>query len=620
MMKLKNFFFTGALAAVAVGLPSCSSEDFAGQQTRKVPMTVTIAKGDENTRAQLLPDGGDLSCVWQSGDVLTVATDGKAIGTLRCKLSAGETAATATFSGEVEIAGDGEREFSFFYFGKEIPAADGETREFSLAQQEGTLASLNGKDFLSATKAVTVNEENVIAETVAMERHTTFGRFHLSLPDGVAYNGEAITVTGTKVPTMATVTMANAVTFSGDGSIVTHADTNGDFYLTMLPNPKEGMTTDLTFSTEIDGTTYTATLGDHTWKAGEYVRTDNGDGTYGGIAVEFTAGQSGDEDLTGPVFEVNGKKFRFLKANLAYNVDNKEWYLLDEQWSFLCKKGWAYANGSYYGPKESDIDLFGFGCTGLYFSYYNSVLHTPTQFDEQINAPEYFIQKTLYAGQSIDGKQQGYYYPTQNATCNEGYTGSNLQPHGIQDFTMDWGTAYGRQVNNSGHYYTLLSDEWSALQQKYFMCGATITDIANPNNGNKKGLYGCMLLNVTNKAEATALLKQYGATVSSSLSDNLSFTGTNYQYFNYDYVKLTQAQFKELEKAGAVVFLPEAGHTAVSTSYTRTDGYYWTATAGQAYTATIFRFDGNSSPKVFKLDSQSSRIFGCAVRLVKEVK
>ena len=123
MMKLKNFFFTGALTAVAVGLPSCSSEDFAGQQTRKVPMTVTIAKGDENTRAQLLPDGGDLSCVWQSGDVLTVATGGKAIGTLRCKLPEGETAATATFSGDVEIAGDGEREFSFFYFGKEIPAA-----------------------------------------------------------------------------------------------------------------------------------------------------------------------------------------------------------------------------------------------------------------------------------------------------------------------------------------------------------------------------------------------------------------------------------------------------------------------------------------------------------------
>lgn len=100
-MKLKNFFFTGALAALAVGLPSCSSDDFAGPQSRKVPMTVTIQKSDDNTRAQLLPDGGDLSCVWQSGDVLTVATGGKAIGTLRCKLPEGETAATATFSGDV---------------------------------------------------------------------------------------------------------------------------------------------------------------------------------------------------------------------------------------------------------------------------------------------------------------------------------------------------------------------------------------------------------------------------------------------------------------------------------------------------------------------------------------
>ena len=73
MMKLKNFFFTGALAALAVGLPSCSSDDFGAPLSRKVPMSVTIQKSDDNTRAQLLPDGGDLSCVWQSGDVLTAA-------------------------------------------------------------------------------------------------------------------------------------------------------------------------------------------------------------------------------------------------------------------------------------------------------------------------------------------------------------------------------------------------------------------------------------------------------------------------------------------------------------------------------------------------------------------
>ena len=186
---------------------------------------------------------------------------------------------------------------------------------------------------------------------------------------------------------------------------------------------------------------------------------------------------------------------------------------------------------------------------------------------------------------------------------------------------MDWGTAYGQQENNGGNYYTLLSSDWSDLQSKYFMTGATITDIANPNNSNKAGLYGCMILDATNKTEASALLKEYGATVSTKLSDNLSFTGTNYQYFDYTYVKLTSEQFKALEAAGKVVFLPEAGHTAVTTnSYTKTDGYYWTATAGQAYTSTIFRFDGNETPKVFKLDTQSSRMFGCAVRLVKEVK
>lgn len=162
------------------------------------------------------------------------------------------------------------------------------------------------------------------------------------------------------------------------------------------------------------------------------------------------------------------------------------------------------------------------------------------------------------------------------------------------------------------------------------MCGVTITEIKNPANTSAgNNIYGCLIFPITGEgnnsteinndklAKVKNLLSGKYTYLSTSLTTNLSFTGTNYKYFNYSWLKMTVEQFKTLEKYG-VVFLPEAGHRAAD-SLTKTDGYYWTSTNGQSNTAVIFKFDGDILPKVFKLDSQSNRSFGCAVRLVKEV-
>lgn len=617
----KPTIYISAFCMVA-GMSSCSSDATmpgATGETRSVDMQVTVSKSADMSRAVIGENGGDLDCRWTNGDRIVVSSaDGTKLGIL--SLTSGEGESVGTFEGKIEVTGEGTATYNFLYFGTATDIESiGSTVALDYSSQEGTLAGLPANDFFSASANVSIAYEIATAESVVLERATAFGRFNLQF-EGADWSGGTVTVSGSGLNNLLNVKLNGNIstTASSETATITVDNATADLWLTILPGE-----TDLTFTTTIGEKTYTGTLPSRTWKAGEYVRSENADGTFGGVTVEMTTTPDPipePGDAVGPVFEVNGKKFRFTKANLAYNVNEKRWYLLDEQWSFLCKKGWAYANGSYVGTKESDIDLYGFGCTGLHFSYYNDRLQTPTQFEEDINAPEYFIQKILYSGQSINATDQGRYYPTQNATCNQGYTGGNLE-FGIQGMAMDWGTAYGQQENNGGNYYTLLSSDWSDLQSKYFMTGATITDIANPNNSNKAGLYGCMILDATNKTEASALLKEYGATVSTKLSDNLSFTGTNYQYFDYTYVKLTSEQFKALEAAGKVVFLPEAGHTAVTTnSYTKTDGYYWTATAGQAYTSTIFRFDGNETPKVFKLDTQSSRMFGCAVRLVKEVK
>ena len=127
-----------------------------------------------------------------------------------------------------------------------------------------------------------------------------------------------------------------------------------------------------------------------------------------------------------------------------------------------------------------------------------------------------------------------------------------------------------------------------------------------------------MILKAANLTDAKAVLKQYGATVSSSLS-TLNLNGSTNSRFDYTYVKITKAQFEEMEKAGEVVFLPEAGHSSVTPgSPTKGDGYYWTATAGQQWNSYLLRFDGEGN-KIFKMES-ITRLTGSSVRLVKEIK
>ncbi len=633
--------FSGLVVTVAslAAVTACQSDSDmpSGSSTgsgHDVVLTVNITKDLGDTSRSLLSEAdGNLACTWIAGDRIAVAdTEGSFKGIL--DLVGGENSAEGRFEGTLSDMTDGSADLVFTYLGNSTVLSETETSyTLSYGSQDGTIGSLSNLDILNATvRGVTVAGTQAEINGVELNRRVAFGRFAIILPEGV--EAASVTVSGANIATEATVGLDGSVTFNNEAAtereitVGLPADGSGDIYMTVLPTGEITPAFTVTVGEGEDATVYTATLPARTWKEGEYVRSsstgDDGATSFGGVAVELVKVTPEEpaptvDDTVGPTFEVGGRKFKFTKSNLAYNVGEKRWYLLDEQWSFLCKKGWAYANGKYYGAKETDIDLFGFGCTGLFFSYFNDRIDNGVgkQYDEQINAPEYFIEKQLYAGQSVNGTQQGYKYPTQNATCNEGYVGSNLE-FGIQGFTMDWGVAYGQQVDPSGNYFTLKSSEWSDIVANYYMCGATITDIKNPST-NKNGVYGCLILGVKEVAEAKALLAEYGATV--TLSSKPTFAGTNYQYFDYSKVKMTAEQFKTLEAAGKAVFLPEAGHTSVTVnSYTKTDGYYWTATAGQAYTSTIFRFDGDSSPKVFKLDSQSSRIFGCSVRLVKEVK
>lgn len=570
-------------------------------------MTVNISRGGNSTRSLLKEENGSLQCTWEANDlVLVTDQSGNKLGILELKSGVGEE--SATFSGDISTTASGNTKLNFLYVG---PKSEQDLNDLSnpveidYSTQTGTLDWLSENDFFTASQEVSINGSVVNVESLSLSRKVAFGKFELKFPAGVTYGGETITISGTGINTSASVALTDGEgTFNTSGSItITRPEniTSSEFYVAVFPG-----TITPNFSVEVGGKTYSCPLAERTWTASEFVRKNNGDGTYSGIVLTMEEEKSAD-DTVGPIFEINNRKFRFTKANLAYNIENKEWYLLEEQYSYLHKTGWALANGTWSLPKgykkNTDIDLFGFGCTGL---IYDGVSKTT-------NAPEYWHQKTLYAGQSINPTAEGYYYPTQETKVNEGYTGSNLV-NGISETVFDWGTAYERQASVSGNYFTLNEGDWREIAKNYFMYGATITDIKMADG--KTDLYGCLIFNAKDFDGVKSIL---GDLAPKTTISKLEFKAgdSNNNKFECNTIKLTTSQFKALESTGNIVFLPAAGHRAQE-STTKTDGYYWTATAGQAWTSTIFIFDAGKE-KYFWLSSSKTRMFGCSVRLVKEI-
>lgn len=646
-----NKKYAYAFAALMLGLTACSNEDLTAPAENQVAgktvhVTLTVNRPSDNTRTVVdeNPDGRSLYSHWVSGDKLLVVNSGNVnVGELEIESIDSDDASKAVFSGNATL--NTTDKYTLVYLGgsndnrgayatwtngtgisNPVATPDSETG-FTVS---GDLADLCRADLMKKDDVqFLISGENAYpTENVTLGAVNAMAHFTLTSIPGVLDNEAVLTVN------------------YGD---VTHKISNitSELY---LPMPTGSYI--LSFSLVNGNDSYTASINDGnsvTVTPLYYVDTDIATGNGKGIPVELAKvvapeppyDPANDPDLVGNMFEVNGKKFRFTKGNLKYTVDTGEWSLMDHQYDFICKAGWTTSDGKWQKTKEPVIDLYGYGATGLY----------DIESDQTANAPTFW---KLTSDQTYT--LAAYYYPTQETEWNEGYIGSYLE-YGIKFTNFDWGKAYYLYKNGEAYptaskpytsydwaidpshktgdpealrYFTLSSNDWEKLQAKYFMCGVTITGITNPvNTTAKNNIYGCLIFPITGEganivevnkdklAKVKALLEGHYTYLSTSLTTNLNFTGKNYQYFNYSWLKITKEHFEALEKLG-VVFLPEAGHRGPD-SYTKTDGYYWTSTNGQANTSTVFRFDGDSSPKVFKLDSQSSRTFGSAVRLVKEV-
>lgn len=135
---------------------------------------------------------------------------------------------------------------------------------------------------------------------------------------------------------------------------------------------------------------------------------------------------SDDADLVGPVFECNGKKFRFSSGNLQYNNTTKAWSLAESQTSCLAKSG-----------STGVIDLFCWGATGL--------------GDAQ--------KPNVTTGSASD-------YPSSEHNLFNGTIFSTI---------YDWGNAYGQSIGKEG-YFTPETADWESILSDYYCIGAQISN------------------------------------------------------------------------------------------------------------------------------------------------
>ena len=279
---MNKYLYSAAafLSLSCIALTSCQNEmeQMGAPAGKEVLLRVTANRGDAETRTTLTSDGGDLVCSWNEGDQLMVVDGkGKKIGVI--SIVDGFDSAEGTFEGKVNL--EGQENISLVYLGTAKNADTYSATENSivmdLSEQNGTFDSLTEKDVLTSSSYVVDNSyssKELTIENVTMTRQLAFGHFTLDFGGEITLAvGDVVTITGENLKS------SGKVNFNNGGSLpsvvnpsttitITKTEVGNDLYITMLPC---GEVTP-TFTVVKDGETYTATLGKHNWKSGEYVR------------------------------------------------------------------------------------------------------------------------------------------------------------------------------------------------------------------------------------------------------------------------------------------------------------------------------------------------------------
>ncbi|MDE6522783.1 MAG: fimbrillin family protein [Muribaculaceae bacterium] len=439
---MNKYIYSAAafLSLSCIALTSCQNEmeQIGTPAGKEVLLRVTANRGDAETRTTLKHDGnGNLTCNWSEGDQLLVVENSKGTKLGVITITDGVGTPDGTFEGKVNL--DGQEALSLVYLGNAGNAESYESNNIAidLSKQDGSFSSLPKLDVLTAEAKVDdqnfLPTGNVIETTITMTRQLAFGHFTLDFGSDVTLAaGDVITIAGEGLRSEGKVNFKNGgnvptlTNYSGSTTItVTKAEAGNDFYITMLPCGNVSPT----FTVVKDGETYTAALGEHNWKSGEYVRAfDTTNSTESGVTVEMKKKQKPIDD---------GKLFglKWAPANSRSYIDASPSYSTVSTFTYIPEIPFVEQGLGDFDYISGDKDKF-VGENNPYFYHYqwdrdfgfiasdDAYDYSITRLPNYTNLPSGF-RKTNYAYQYSESKStmsnaieyfDVYYYPTNNVS------------------------------------------------------------------------------------------------------------------------------------------------------------------------------------------------------------
>lgn len=575
---------------------SCSEDlrDGGTPVTDSAHITVYASKGDAETRSLLSEVDGNLNCAWTEGDQLLVTgEDGSKKGYLHLT-----DIKTGKFEGTLmNVPAEGKVTLKYFFLGTGVdPTKVGQKCDYDIANQNGTIESLSKNDALSTQAEIAVINGSAYPDgTLQLDRHFSFAHFTLKLPEGVTMNGEPVTISGDNVLTKATLGLADrAVSDKAAGTITVNPGKNS-FYVNIIPANAVAPV----FTVTIDGKEYVGTLNARDIAAGKFIRNKKDGSNDTGVTVDMTV-TGGDEpskdDMVGPEFEIDGKKYRFTSGNLYYNTKTGVWGIHERQTDFTNAGGLDLKDGPVEKTPEL-IGLFAWGATGL------EDAQKPTTLREA-------LWQTTY---------DGHFFPSTAGQSKN----STIKTLWSNEYVYDWGRAYiesGRAADDDRQYLTPSTEIFTALMNCGFVQGATIKGAASDGSD----VVGLIVIpDVETLAEAKTFIRSVdGASCLSSMPAVIHNNSGN----TFNYKNITLDSYDVLKKLNDAVFFPAADKRNLTsgTVYSSKDnGWYWSSTSNTTTNGYNLFFNGKSGGFAYNGSASSSsmgRFNQMAVRLLVEAK
>lgn len=282
---MKKILYSGLILAAGLAMTACSGDEPVKTITNdglgaEITLQAQFPDAADETRVGIAEEDGALVNRWAEGDRLLIAdANGNNVGTLN--LVEGDGGKTVgTFRGRLSSDLDnGTYNFTFSYIGHGNEPQEVATSPVALAHdsQAGTFADINRYMlFAGQAKYKVVNGTSYLADEngIAFSHLVSYAHFELIFPAGVSLDNGSVTISGANFKSNASLDIAaGSLTGLTEGALTVN-NTNGDFYVAIIPSTDA----DLTFTCTINNVNYTGTLAGKTLRAGHFYREAHANG------------------------------------------------------------------------------------------------------------------------------------------------------------------------------------------------------------------------------------------------------------------------------------------------------------------------------------------------------